>query len=153
MGSQSIAKKESEVAQSCPCLCYHMDCSLPGPSVHGIFQARVLEWAAISFAKGYSQPRDWTQVSHIADFTIWATKEIQKSVGKYRETKHIRRGNDKLYMSMENSITVFPIKNTSPTIRTRPSFPPQSVSPIRKLPKSSYPYLSEGKQNEKHNQT
>ena len=42
-------KSESEVAQSCPTLCDHMDCSLPGSSVHGIFQARVLEWGAISF--------------------------------------------------------------------------------------------------------
>ena len=109
----SVKWSESEVAQLWPTLCDPMNCSPPGSSVYGILQARVLEWAAISFAKGYSQPRDWTQVSHIADFTIWATKEIQKSVGKYRETKHIRRGNDKLYMSMENSITVFPIKNTS----------------------------------------
>ena len=37
-------KSESEVAQSCLILCYPMDCSLPGSSVHGIFQARVLEW-------------------------------------------------------------------------------------------------------------
>jgi len=39
----------SEVAQSCPTLCNPMDCSLPGFSVHGIFQARVLEWVAISY--------------------------------------------------------------------------------------------------------
>ena len=43
-------KKESEVAQSCLTLCDPMDCSLPGSSVHGIFQARVLEWVAISFS-------------------------------------------------------------------------------------------------------
>ena len=42
---------ESEVAQSCPTLCDPMDCSLPGSSVHGIFQARVLEWGAIAFSK------------------------------------------------------------------------------------------------------
>ena len=67
----------SEVAQSCPSLCDPMDCSLPGSSVHGIFQARVLEWVAISFSRGSSQPRDWTWVSHIAvrRFTIWATRE------------------------------------------------------------------------------
>ena len=41
----------SEVTQSCPTLCDAMDCSLPGSSVHGIFQARVLEWVAISFSK------------------------------------------------------------------------------------------------------
>ena len=42
-------KSESEVTQSCPTLCDPMDCSLPGSSVHGIFQARVLEWGAIAF--------------------------------------------------------------------------------------------------------
>ena len=48
---------ESEVAQSCPTLCDPMDCSLPGSSVHGILRARVLEWVAISFSRGSSQPR------------------------------------------------------------------------------------------------
>ena len=43
-------KSESEVTQSCPTLCDPMDCSLPGSSVHGIFQARVLEWGAITFS-------------------------------------------------------------------------------------------------------
>ena len=43
-------KSESEVAQSCPSLRHPMDCSLPGSSVHGIFQARVLEWGAIAFS-------------------------------------------------------------------------------------------------------
>ena len=50
--------KESEVAQSCLTLCDPMDCSLPGSSVHGIFQAIVLEWIVISFSRGSSQPRD-----------------------------------------------------------------------------------------------
>ena len=44
-------KSESEVAQSCPTLSDPMDCSLPGSSVHGIFQARALEWGAIAFSK------------------------------------------------------------------------------------------------------
>ena len=44
-------KSESEVAQSCPTLSDSMDCSPPGSSVHGIFQARVLEWGAIPFSK------------------------------------------------------------------------------------------------------
>ena len=43
-------KSESEAAQSCPTLSNPMDCSLPGSSVHGIFQARVLEWGAIAFS-------------------------------------------------------------------------------------------------------
>ena len=70
-------KKESEVAQSCLTLCNLMDCSLPGCSVHGIFQARVLEWVAIAFSRGSSQARDQTWVSRISGrhFTVWATRE------------------------------------------------------------------------------
>ena len=70
-------ERESEVAQSCPALCDPMDGSLPGSSVYGILQARILEWVAISFSRRYSQPKDWTRVSHIVGrcFTIWATKE------------------------------------------------------------------------------
>ena len=47
----SIKCWENEVAQSCPTLCDTMDCSLPGSSLHGILQARILEWVAISFSK------------------------------------------------------------------------------------------------------
>ena len=46
------SESESEVAQSCPTLCNPVDCSLPGFSVHGILQARILEWVAISFSRG-----------------------------------------------------------------------------------------------------
>ena len=59
----SVCESESEVAQSCPTLCDPMDCSIPDSSVHGIFQARVLEWIAISFSRGSSRPRDQTHVS------------------------------------------------------------------------------------------
>ena len=54
-----------------------MNCSLPGFS-RGIFQARVLEWVAISFSRGSSPPRDWTLVSHIVCrcLTVWATREV-----------------------------------------------------------------------------
>ena len=55
-----------EFTQLCPTLCDPMDCSLQGYSVHWIFQARVLEWVAISFSRGSSRPRDQTQVSRIA---------------------------------------------------------------------------------------
>ena len=53
-----IKKEETKVAQSCPTLCDPMDYSLPGSSIHEIFQARVLEWVAISFSRGSSGPRD-----------------------------------------------------------------------------------------------
>ena len=55
--------------------------SPPASSVHGIFQSRILEWVAISFSRGSSQPRDWTRVSCIAVrcFTVWATREAHAS--------------------------------------------------------------------------
>ena len=69
--------KWSEVAQSCPTLCDPVDCSLPGSSVHGILQARILEWVTISFSRGSSWPRDRTRVSRIGGrrFNLWATRE------------------------------------------------------------------------------
>ena len=54
------------VSQSCPTLCNPKDCSLPGSSVHGILQARILEWVATPFSRGPFQPRDRTRVSHSA---------------------------------------------------------------------------------------
>ena len=65
-------------AQSCLTLCDPIDCSLPGSSVHGILQARILGWVAIPFSRGSSQPRDRTPLSHIAGrfFTVWATWEV-----------------------------------------------------------------------------
>ena len=53
------------VAQSCPTLCDPTDCSLPGSSVHGIYQARIPKWIVISFSRGSSRPRDRTWVSRI----------------------------------------------------------------------------------------
>ena len=54
------------VTQLCLILCNPMNCSLPDSSVHGILQARILEWVAVPFSRGSSQPRDQTQVSCIA---------------------------------------------------------------------------------------
>ena len=45
-----------KVTQLCPTLCNHMDCSLPGSSVHGILQAEILEWIAVSFSRGLPNP-------------------------------------------------------------------------------------------------
>ena len=61
----SLSESESEVTQLCLTLCNPVDCSLPGSSIHGILQARILEWVAISFSRGSSRPRDRTRVSHI----------------------------------------------------------------------------------------
>ena len=80
--AKAVKKSESEVARSCLTLWDPINCSLSGSSVHGIFQARVLEWVAISFSRGSSWPRDRTPVSCIVGrcFTIWATREVPKAV-------------------------------------------------------------------------
>ena len=80
--SSAYLKVKIEVAQLCLTLHGPMDCSLPGSSAHGIFQARILEWVAISFSRGSSWPRDQTCVSHIVGrcFTIWTTKEVISEV-------------------------------------------------------------------------
>ena len=88
-------KSESEVAQSCLTLSDPMDCSLPGSCIHGIFQARVLEWGAIAFSMNCSMlglklniqktkimasgPIASWQIDGetVSDFTIWAPKSLQ----------------------------------------------------------------------------
>ena len=57
--------------QSCPTLCDLVDCSPPSSCVHGILQARILEWVAISSSRGSSWPRDWTQVSYVSCIGRW----------------------------------------------------------------------------------
>ena len=81
------------VTQSCPPLC-KMDCSPPGSSVHGILQARILEWIAMPSSRGSSQPRDQTQVSCIAGrfFTFWATREAQRGSGGRSIRKTLVKG-------------------------------------------------------------
>ena len=63
--------------QACLTLCDPMDCSLPGSSVPGILQARILKWVAVLFSRGSSRSRDPSQVSCIAGrfFTVWAIRE------------------------------------------------------------------------------
>ena len=76
--------------QSCPTLCNTMDCSLPGFSVHGIFQATKLEWVAFPFSRGSSRPRDRTRVSHIAGrcFTVWSTREAWRKNEGFPQLKN-----------------------------------------------------------------
>ena len=75
-------EKKGLVSQSCKTLCKPMDYSPPGSSVHGILQARILEWVSIPFSRESSQPRDQTQVSCIAGrfFTLWANREAQSRI-------------------------------------------------------------------------
>ena len=76
---------------SCLTLYNPVDCSLPGSTVHGILQARILEWVAIPFSRRSSWCRDWTLVSCIAGafFTIWATREIHMCIHTCTHTYHI----------------------------------------------------------------
>ena len=69
-----------------------MDWSLPVSSVYGIFQARTLEWVAITFSRGSSQPRDQTWVSCIAGrcFTVWPTREAHLKVGRLKNREEVR---------------------------------------------------------------
>ena len=68
-------ENEMKVTQPCPTLCDPTD-----SIVHGILQARILEWVAFPFSRGSSQPRDWTQVFHTVGrfFTGWATREVHE---------------------------------------------------------------------------
>ena len=58
--------RHAKLLQSCPALCDSMNCSLPGFSVHGIFQARKLEWVTIFYSGGSSRPRDPTSISYVS---------------------------------------------------------------------------------------
>ena len=60
--SRRVLRLCVKVAQSCLTLCDPMDCSVPGSAVHGILQARTLEWVTVPFSRGSSQPRDQIQV-------------------------------------------------------------------------------------------
>ena len=74
-----------------------MDGSLPGSSVHGIFQARVLEWVAISFSRGSSRHRDRTRVSSLVGrrFTVWATREVHSKRNSWNYPKNCKMGRSK----------------------------------------------------------
>ena len=77
-GSEWGAAAAAKSCQSCPILCNPIDGSPIGSSDLGILQARILEWVAVSFSRGSSQPSDQTWVFCIADrrFTVWATRVI-----------------------------------------------------------------------------
>ena len=77
-------QKESEVAQSCPILCNPIDYKLPCSSFHGIFQARILEWVAISFSRGSSWPRGQTWVSCIARQILYYWANWEALVGTWK---------------------------------------------------------------------
>ena len=68
-----VEQAEVLVAQSCPILCHPKDCSPAGTSVHRILWVSILEWVAFSYSRGFSQPRDQTQVS-----ALWLTIQVPR---------------------------------------------------------------------------
>ena len=93
LSAELLNKSESEVAQLCQPLWDPVDCSLPGPSIRGIFQASVLEWVAIFFSRGSSQPSDWTLSPTLqgGPFTFWATREAWVITPLYIRHGDLRR--------------------------------------------------------------
>ena len=101
-------ESESDMAQSCPTFCDPMDCSLPGSSVHGIFQARVLEWVAVFF-RGSSWSRNRTWVSRIVGrhITVWATREVPLLESSY-SLWHYQLSGDSAFKNTYNSLNIVP---------------------------------------------
>ena len=71
LGGHTLRVSPCVLTQSCLTLCDPMDCNPPDSSVHGIFQARILDWVAISYSRGYSQPRDQTYISRVSCIGRW----------------------------------------------------------------------------------
>ena len=92
-----------------------MDCSLPGSSIHGIFQARILDWVAISFSRRSSWPRDWTRVSHIVGrrFTVWAGTRDQIANIRWivKKQDSSRKVSTSASLTMGKPLTVWITKN------------------------------------------
>ena len=101
----------SSITQSCPTLCDLMEYSPPGSSVCGVFQARILEWVAISFSRGSSQPWDRTQVSCIAGrcFNLWATRE-----GSFQMSQLFTSGGQSVGVSASASVLSMNIQDWFP---------------------------------------
>ena len=108
-----IWQKVSEDAQSCLTLCDPMDCSPPGSSVHGILQARVLEWIAISFSRESSRPRDQTRVSRIPGrcFNLWATSEAHWTGILLGPLGRKKKRNADVKLSLNADDTIFYLEN------------------------------------------
>ena len=91
----SIATESESVSLSLVWLCDPIDCSPPGSSVHRILQARILEWAAISFSRGSSKPRDWTWVpALLAGFyhLSYQLRAWQQSTSNWGDLKWVNNG-------------------------------------------------------------
>ena len=105
--SQHEVKEWSEAAQLCLTLCDPVDCSPPGSSVHGILQARILEWVAISFS------RESSRFSHVAGrhFNLWATR---KAWGSFQMSQFFTSGGQSIGVSASASVLPMNIQDWFP---------------------------------------
>ena len=119
-------------------LCNPMNCSLPGSSVYGILQTRILEWVVIPFSMGSSQPRDWIQISCTAGrfFTIWATnRQVNEMIiNDPRSLLYFFPSSSTWDFQVQGSRLSFSIMSTLQRVRKRK----KSIDPhIKKTPRSS----------------
>ena len=132
----------SVVSQLCLTLHYLMDCSPPSSSVHGILRARIVEWVAIPFSTGSSQPRDRTWVSLTAgrSFIVWAkTTHIPINKTKLHQFSSVPKSCSTLCNPMDCSKSGFPVHHQLPVLAQthvrwvsdaiQPSHPLSSPSP------------------------
>ena len=116
----------AKVTQLCPTLCNPMD-----STAHGILQASILEWVAIPFSRGSSQPRDWTQVSHVAGglFTSWGIRETQQRAWWFSNPIGRKRGSgcENTYTSC-SGFGMFSYNHTAENLKNTNNTPPYAVS-------------------------
>ena len=117
-------KSEREVAQSCPTLCDPMVCSLPRSSIHGIFQARTLEWVAIYFSKGSSQPREGSNPGlwHCRQ-TLYRLSPPNSKLGYYSYLCDLLLLSNLFpFVSLQTSLKDFPLKVFKCSLNTSHTF-------------------------------
>ena len=90
------------VVQPCLTLRDSMNCNSPGSSVHGIFQARILEWVAISYSRGSSWPRNWTHISCtgrqiLYHWDTWEASHASMEINKYISSYHLKKKKKDFY--------------------------------------------------------
>ena len=136
----------------CPPLCSSVDCSPPDPSVHGIFEARILGWVAISYSRGSSWPRDWTVTSCVSCpgwqilYQLWSPRghlgECNFSTSRRQgedmgERSVLRRPHGVLFGYTRGESVSLPFHFQKPVILAHDLFPPCSNPPIS-LPRWSF---------------
>ena len=98
------------VAQSCQTLCDPLDCSPPGSSVHGVLQARILEWVAISFSRGYSRSRDVTCISCIGRRILYHRATWEAPLGSMYQYNDVHRKSSDRHICRRLTLFQAPVK-------------------------------------------